>query len=226
MTRAAFVLIVLGLGSSAVGQETGDPTVRPLGYVTAGGMLVRQKGDTYTAGGPFTPREGPTGSASGVLIAAGGFVTPRLSVGGELAIPRHVLHDQRTGTLEVRTEHRDVVIGAFLRLHLRPHARWGPPLLIGGGAVRAHTRRFLWRLAPSRTGPYEDERAQTSLAATLGADVRLSLSSKVGLLPGVRLDRIRRNPEDDFAGFLGLGGWVVRPDVQVRIDFGRPRGPR
>jgi hypothetical protein len=223
MKRLAIVTILLSIGTSAHAQQADASPGVARGYVTAGALLVRQHGEVRIGGGPFTPKEGPSGVASGLVGGAGVFLTPRLSVGGELALPRYVSHDQRTGTLEVTTRHRDLMAGAALRVHVRRGAAWEPALLIGGSLARADTRRSLSRLAPRRVGPFEDERTQTSAAWTLGADVRVALSSKVGLLPGVRFDRIRRSPDDDFAGFLGLGGWVVRSHVQLWINLGGVR---
>lgn len=223
MKALAMIAMIVALAAPARAQETQASGSQ--GHITVGGVLVRQQGDTYLAGGPFTPREGPSGVAAGLTFGGAIFVTPHVSLGAEIAFPRRVSHHQQTGTLEVLTEHRDVMAGGVLRVHTRPSARWEPELLIGAGLARADTRRALWRLAPQRVGPFEDERRRTSMAWTFGADLRMTVSRHVSLAPGFRADRIGRDPDDDFAGFLGLGRWVLRSHLQVRVCLGPNRRP-
>jgi len=193
-------------------------------YVAAGVAAVRQDG---AADGDFQIYiTAPGGTTPGWAVAAGVFVRAWLSIEGELSTTGtfHAREPARYG-MTYREERRDRLIGALVRLHIRPGRRLDIEPVGGVAAVRhdrwsqAETYRS-W-LPPDQAveiGPRIRSETLTGLAAIGGIDIRAG-GRHVALVPSFRARVSTRGDRIEWYYPGGFPRWTLAAGVYARVDF-------
>jgi hypothetical protein len=193
-------------------------------YVAAGVAAVRQNG--AGDGDSQIYITAPGGTTRGWAVAAGVFVRAWLSVEGEWSATGifHAREPARYG-ITYREERRDHLIGALVRVHIRPGRRLDIEP-VGGVAVVRHDRwsqtetyrSWLPSEQAVEIGPRIRYDTLTGVAVIGGIDVRAG-GRHVALVPsfrarvGTRGDRI----ESNYPG--GFPRWTLAAGVYARVDF-------
>jgi hypothetical protein len=171
------------------------------------------------------------GSAIGVTVEAGGFLTPRVALGVEVSLPDRFTSTQQTNYVRVfqqESRHRDVAISGLVRRKFGSGGGVRVGIVGGGGLVQEDTlQRRRDQAGPIATfppvfGPYSEEFAFTrwTLAALAGADVEFAVMRHVAVVPQIRAHFVRRSTSTSEQGwFLGLNSFVLRPAVGIRATF-------
>jgi hypothetical protein len=212
----AFLLTILTAVPSSFAQEN------PTGAYAGGGLAF------LTANGPSgesrsTYSKRPGGATYEWHLAAGAFLTPRVSLEGGLA-SSGLLSSLETTHYGVKSieERRDTALFVTTRIHLSRGHRVEPELLAGVRFVQAEgTRTQLSTGGVSGTTPVSNPTPRAlgtswSTQVLLGFDLRVG-GPKVALVPGVRVSfalhdepRMDSWPEHDTA-------WNVSAGVALRM---------
>jgi hypothetical protein len=222
-TALTALAIVSALGPATAAAQDGGV------YLGAAGMATFQEGHRQGIA-PSLPTTGAGGSAIGVTVEAGGFLTPRVALGVEVSVPDRFTSTQQTDYVRVfqhESRHRDAAISGLVR-GIVGSGRVRLGIVGGGGLVQESTlQRRRDQLGPIPTfppvfGPYSEEYAFTrwTVAALAGADVEVGITRHVAVVPQVRAHFVRRtNNPSDQGWALGLNSFVLRPAVGVRATF-------
>jgi hypothetical protein len=98
----------------------------------------------------------------------------------------------------------------------------------GGGFVQESTRqRRRDQQGPLPTfppmfGPYSEEYSFTrwTVAALVGTDVEIAVTSRVTVVPQIRAHFVRRSSDPSYPGWaLGLSSIILRPAIGLRAAF-------
>ncbi len=219
----AFV-VVSAFGPATAAAQDGR------GYAGAAGMATFQ--DSHRQGtSPSLPTTGAGGSAIGVTVEVGGFLTSRVALGVEISLPGRFTSTQQTDYLRVfqqESRHRDAAISGVVRRTFGSAGRLRLGVVGGGGLVQENTlQRRRDQLGPLPTfppvlGPYSEEYAFTrwTVGALAGADVEVAVSRRVAIVPQIRAHFVRRSDNPSDQGWaLGLSSVVLRPAVGLRATF-------
>ena len=167
----------------------------------------------------------------GATVEGGTLLTPRVALGIEVSLPSRFTSMQETDYLRVfqqESRHRDLVISGLFRGRVGLTRRAGLGIVGGGGFVQESTRQRrrdqtgLLPAYPPVLGPYSAEYSFTrwTVAALVGADVEIAITSHVAIVPQMRADVVRRSNDPSEPGWaLGLGSVVLRPAIGVRGAF-------
>ena len=223
-TGLAALVLVSALGPATAAAQEGRV------YVGAAGMATFQ--DSHRQGSsPSLPTSGAGGSAIGVTVEAGGFLTPRVALGVEMSLPARFTATQQTDYLRVfqqQSRHRDAAISGVVRRIVGSGDGVRVGIVGGGGVVQEDTlQRRRDQLGPLPTfppvfGPYSEEYAFTrwTVAALAGADVEFAVTRHVAVVPQIRAHFVRRSTSTSEQGwFLGLNSFMLRPAVGIRATF-------
>ena len=220
LTIAAVAIV----GISTAGAQT-ERT-----YVGATGMLSAQ-GSHRQGTAPSLPTTGAEGIAIGVTAEAGALLTPRVAIGFEVSFPRRFRSVQQIDHLRVfqyESRHRDTAITGLLRVIAVSGYRMQLGIVGGGGYVQENTlQRRRDQAGPLPTfppvfGPYSSEYSFTrwTPAALVGGDVEVAVSSRMAIVPQMRVHFIRRSDDPSQQGWaLGLSSIVLRAAIGVRAAF-------
>jgi hypothetical protein len=222
--------VILALATVAIfGISTaGAQTERT--YVGATGMLSAQ-GSHRQGTAPSLPTTGAEGTAIGVTAEAGALLTPRLALGIEVSLPRRFRSVQEIDHLRVfqyESRHRDTAISGVFRVIAVSGHGMELGIVGGGGYVQESTRQRRRDQAgplptfPPVFGPYSQQYSSTrwTAAALVGADVEITISPRVAIVPQMRVHFIRRGDDPSQPGWaLGLSSIVLRPAIGVRAVF-------
>jgi hypothetical protein len=207
-------------------------------YAGVSGMWSTQ-GSMPLGGDPDMPTTGVSGTAFGMAGEFGAFLKPRVdqwtfSLSFEFSIPVRFDSVQETDYFTIyRTDnqHRDLVFSGVFHFHAPPIGPIRVGLVAGPSIVQEDTlQRTAYRIGPGppilytgNFGPFGPETQLTrwTVGLTVGADVGIRLSRRVQIVPQLRLHWVNRA---DFGGdvasaFLGLGSWLIRPAVGIRLGF-------
>jgi hypothetical protein len=218
--------LVLAAAISATGAEAQEAR----GYAGGAGLVSIQ--DAHRPGSsPSMPRTGASGTAIGLLAEAGGSLTPHVALGAELSLPARYTSLQETDYFRVfqhESRHRDMAISGVVRVVVNPTAPVRLGIVGGGGFVQesTHQRRRdqvgSIPTTPTVFGPWSEETSFTrwTFAAVAGADAEFALTSRLSLVPALRIHFVPRSDDTSELGFyLGLSSIVWRPSVGVRATF-------
>jgi hypothetical protein len=219
---AAAVMAFLGVGTAGA-QDAGA-------YVGGAGMLSTQ--DSHRQGSaPSLPKTGAGGTAMGVTVEAGAFLTRRFALGIEVSFPDRFMSMQEidyTRVFQYESRHRDLAISGIFRATAGSARRVRLGIVGGGGVVQESTwQRRREQAGPLPTfppvfGPYSEEYsfARWTVAALAGADVEIAITPHVALVPQMRVHFVRRSEDPSQPGWaLGLSSVVLRPAIGVRAAF-------
>lgn len=221
---AATVIAITLLPRQAAAQE-------PRIYVAASGFVSTQ--DSHRQGmAPSLPRSGVGGTTWGVGGEFGSFVTAHVGVGIEFTLPARIDAVQETDYFRVfqtANRYRDLTLSAVARVRSRPI---GPVRIaaVGGAGIvqesslqrRREAAGSFPYMVPVEFGPYGDEIKTTrwTYGAVVGGESEIALSRHVALVPGMRVQWIRRSDDPgELMWFLGLSSLVLRPSVALRANF-------
>jgi hypothetical protein len=199
-------------------------------YVGGAGMLSTQ-GSHRQGTAPSLPKTGADGTAIGVTAEAGAFWTPRVALGIEVSLPRRFTSLQQITHLRVfqhESRHRDMTISGLVRAIAGSAHGVRLGIVGGGGFVQESTRqRRRDQQGPLPTfppmfGPYSEEYSFTrwTVAALVGTDVEIALTSRVTVVPQIRAHFVRRSSDPSHPGWaLGLSSIILRPAIGLRAAF-------
>ena len=199
-------------------------------YAGAAGMLAIQ-GAHRQGSAPSLPTSGAEGTAIGITAEVGTLLTPRISLGVELGLPRRFTSVQEVDYLRVfqhESRHRDMTISAVVRATATPAHGLQLGIVAGGGFVQESTRQRrrdqlgLLPTFPPVFGPYSDEYSFTrwTVAAVVGADVEVAITSRVAIVPQIRAHVVRRASDTSQQSWaLGLNSVIWRPAIGLRAAF-------
>jgi hypothetical protein len=204
-------------------------------YAGVSGMWSTQ-GSMPLGGDPDMPTTSVSGTAFGVAGEFGAFLKPRVdqwtfSLSFEFSIPVRFDSVQETDYLQIyRTDnqHRDLVFSGVFHFHAPPIGPIRVGLVAGPSIVQEDTLQSTTVpvpccQTPTNFGPFGPETQLTrwTVGLTVGADVGIQVSRRVQIVPQLRLHWVDRANfgGDVTSAFLGLGSWLIRPAVGVRVGF-------
>ena len=224
ISRAAVAIVLaFGLSRSVVAQESRF-------YVGGAGLLSTQGSHTQGSS-PSLPTTGAGGTAIGIAVEAGGYLTHRYTLGVEVSVPRSFTSLQETDYLRAfqqESRHRDAAISGVFRAILDPARQVRVVIVGGGGLVRESTRQRrrdqvgLLPTFPPVFGPYSEEDLFTrrTVAAIVGGDMEMAVASHLAIVPQMRAHFIRRSDDPSQPGWaLGLNSLVIRAGIGMRTAF-------
>lgn len=216
------LLFAGGLASSAFAQ--------PRGFVDAFGLLTVQT-STPPGSEPSLAPLGVAGTAVGIGASLSVLFPNGWSIGAELTVPARITSTAEVtyfSRYQIENSYHEPMLSALVRYHALRGSRVGIDVGGGGGFVWQNT---IQRRADSLGtfpdfsggfGPFgpPSEYTSTTLGLTMAADVPITLSSHVMLVPAMRVHVIKR-PSDtsDQLWYLGVDPWVFQPSVGVRMTF-------
>jgi hypothetical protein len=173
---------------------------------------------------------GVAGTAFGVGASLTVLFPSGWSIGGEWSVPARI-----TSTADVtyvtryRIENRyyEPILSVLVRYRALRGSRAG--IDVGGGASVAWQNTIQRRADAIGTFPFfggfgpfgpSTEYTSATLALTMAADLPITLSTHLALVPAMRVHVVSR-PSDSQAPlwYLGVDSWVYRPSVGVRVTF-------
>ena len=196
-----------------------------------GSLIVSTQTSERPGSSPSFPTSGVGGTALGLAVEAGGFLSRRVSIAFEASIPARIESIQETDYFLVfRTEsrHRDLILSGLFHAHLGADKRVRISLVGGPSVVRESTLQrtaYQSRVPPDITAPFGPYGLETSFARwtvglTGGADIDVPVAAHVSLVPQLRFHWIQRaEAGEGDSGFLGLSPRVWRPALGVRASF-------
>jgi len=199
-------------------------------YIGASAMLSTQSSHRQGSA-PSLPTGGAGGTAIGVAIEGGGFLTSRIGLGIEISLPSRFTALQETDYFRVfqqESRHRDLALSGVVReiVVFKRRARLG--VVEGIGFVHESTlqrRRDQAGLLPAfppTFGPYSDEYSFTrwTAAAVAGGDFEILVTPHTAIVPAVRVHFIKRSGDPGEPGWaLGLSSIGIRAAIGVRATF-------
>src|SRR5688500_16730055 len=215
---------VVFFGISTAGAQTART------YVGAAGVLSVQ-GSHRQGTAPSLPTTGAEGTAIGLTAEAGAWLTPRVALGFEVSFPRRFRSVQQIDHLRVfqyESRHRDTAISGLFRAIVVSGHGMQLGIVGGGGYVQESTRQRRRDQAgplptvPPVFGPYSKEYSVTrwTAAALVGADMEVAISSRMAIVPQMRVHFIGRSDDPSEPGWaLGLSSIVLRAAIGVRAVF-------
>jgi hypothetical protein len=233
MPRIAIGLVFL---SVAIGVHDADAQDNRL-YAGVSGMWSTQ--GVGPGGGPDIPRPGVGGTALGVAGEFGAFL-PRVrewtfSLAVEFSVPARFDAVQSMDYTVICSacltdnQHRDLVFSGLFHVHLPPTGPVRVGVVAGPSIVQEDTlQRTAYSLAPRGTvfGPFGPETQLTrwTVGLTIGADIGIQVSRRIQIVPQIRLHWVNRTDDLESSttydsALLGLGSWLIRPAVGVRVGF-------
>jgi hypothetical protein len=221
----------------AVTVHTADAQDNPL-YAGVSGMWSMQGATTASA--PDIPSPGVGGMALGVAGEFGRFLKPKvndwtLSLAFEFSIPARFDAVQSMDYTVICSacltdnQHRDLVFSGLFHVHLPPTGPIRVGVVAGPSIIQEDTlQRTAYSLAPRGTvfGPFGPETQLTrwTVGLTIGADIGIQVSRQIQIVPQIRLHWVNRTDDLESSAsytsaLLGLGSWLIRPAVGVRVGF-------
>ncbi len=227
------LLVLLTLGAAVARAQDAR------GYVGGAGVFSTIQNSHPPGTSPSLPNAGVEGSAFGAAVESGWFIAPVASISAEASLPARFTSVQATNyftSYRVENRYRDFIVSPLLRVHTRRsrpvrfEAAAGPSLIQESSIQRRADeigRRL--DLNPPTFGPYGAEKEITHwrFGVTMGAGLAIAVSSRVSVLPEMRVHWIRRSASTynsatdsfDDLWYLGLSPWVYRPAIGVRALF-------
>jgi hypothetical protein len=205
------LLFLLTFGSAvARAQET-------RGYVGGAGLFSIQSPHRQVTS-PSFPTTGVGGSSFGAVVEVGRFMTPVMSISAEVSLPARFMSVQETDySLSFLTEsrYRDLIVSVLVHAstpavgRLRLEAAAGPSCVQESSIEREAERIGPIFTSPKRFGAYgpESENTREVFGVTMGAGLVIAVSSRVRIVPEMRVHWIPRATSNAF-GHLGLSSWV------------------
>lgn len=222
--------ILVALAIVLVGQSARARAQESRAYAGAAGFVSIQ-GSHVQGTAPSLPTTGAGGTAVGLGVEVGTFLTPRIAVGLEVSLPRRFTSIQETDynrVFQQKSRHRDLVLSGVVRTVVGSSSHLRVDVVAGGSVVNESTqqqRRDQQGPLPTHPpvfGPYSDEYsfARWTVGALAGVDVEMSIVPRVALVPEIRAHFIRRSSDPSEQGWaLGLNTVVLRPALSVRTTF-------
>jgi hypothetical protein len=186
-----------------------------------GGVAVVMVFEQPAFGGYFCCDAG--GASPGVFVEAGRVLSSRLTLRGELAVPGRETDNLSAPRFIQENQHRDVTLSALVGFQPTDRGRVRPTLLGGLGVAASRTTRASRLLWFTPTGPVPDDTPniipanERRLALTVGADVPIDLTERVGLVVTARGRWIARSDESRFQD--GLGRWLLTSGLGLQLRF-------
>jgi hypothetical protein len=221
MIRAVILGLLVWLGGSNVAKaQPASDLEGP--FVAAGVAVVVQPQEADFGGGYFCCDAG--GVNVGWWGETGWFVSPRVSVRGEVAAGRAFRNDLAAPRLLQQNRHRDLTLSGLLAFHVPGSAVIRPALLAGVGMAFGRTTRTsqLLHFGPDGVsfapgGPSVVQFTEVVPAVTWGADVQIVLAPRIRLVPQVRGRFLWRS---DVARLHdGLARWLIEPRLGLQVLF-------
>lgn len=218
MARCAFLALTFVVGFAAATHAQGPA---PHGWFLQGGVALVMVFEQPNFGGYFCCDAG--GASPGVFAEGGGFLSSRVTLRGELAVPGRETDSLSAPRFIQENRHRDVTLSALFGFHPTHRGRVRPVILGGLGVAASRTTRASRLLTFTPTGPVPDDTPniiqanERRLALTFGADVPIDLTDRVGLVVTARGRFIARSSESRFQD--GLGPWLLTSGLGLQLRF-------
>jgi hypothetical protein len=219
------VRVVLGLlvwlgGSGVVRAQPSNALEAP--SLSVGVAAVIQPQEPGFGGGTFCCDAGAV--KLGWWGETGWFVSPRVSVRGELAAGRAFTNHLRAPRFVQENRHRDLTVSALFAFHPHTGGTIRPAVLAGFGMAVGRTTRTsqLLDFGPDRVSSVQgvasvEQSTDMVPAMTWGADVQIVLGTRIRLVPQMRARFLWRS---DVARFEdGLARWLIEPRMGLQILF-------
>jgi hypothetical protein len=203
----------------------------PKGYIAIGGLAsITSTGEPPTGSVSF-PTIGLGGTAAGVTVEAGRFVSRRLSMGFEASVPLRFDGEQFSGYFgnaeQLESAHRDILFSGLVREGVPVGTTASVGLEIGGTVVFEDTVRRIAHEnatppAPITYGPLGPafNIRNGTLGLLVGADYDVRVAHRLDFVTQVRAYWVNRdNSVVQDTAVVGLGSFVLRPAVGVRFIF-------
>ena len=218
--RIALALILgVGLARPAAAQ--------PRVFADAFGLLSVQT-STPPGSEPSLAPLGVAGTAFGAGASLNVLFPSGWSIGGELSVPARIVSTVDVTYVtryQIENRYREPMLSVLVRYHALRGSRAG--IDVGGGASVAWQSTIQRRADAIGTFPFSGgfgpfgpstEYTSTTLALTIAADLPITLSTHVALVPAMRVHVVSR-PSDsqDPLWYLGVDRFVYRPSVGVRM---------
>jgi hypothetical protein len=234
MPRMAILgLVFLSVGVSVRTAAAQDDRL----YAGVSGMWSTQ-GSIPLGGDPDMPTTGVSGSAFGVAGELGVLLPAKmhewtLSLSFEFSLPARFDSVQLTNYFTVYqtdNQHRDLIFSGLFHFHAPPIGPIRVGGVVGPSIVQEDTLQRTTvpeeqsqSVNPGNLGPFGPQTQLTrwTIGLTVGADVGIQVSRRVQIVPEIRLHWVNRADVggDVASAFLGLGSWLVRPAIGIRLAF-------
>ena len=220
---AAPIVAMLGIPKAAGAQD-----IRA--YI-GGAAMVSAQGSHRQGSAPSLPTTGAGGTAAGVTVEAGTFLTRHAALGIEVSLPHRFTSVQEVDYLRVfqlESRHRDMTVSGLVRGMAGSAGGVRLGFVGGGGFVQESTRQRRrdqegsLAIYPPAFGPYSTEYSfsRWTIAALAGVDVEIAITPRVAVVPQMRAHFVRRSSDPSQPGWaLGLSSLIVRPGIGVRATF-------
>jgi hypothetical protein len=180
------------------------------------------------------------GSALGVAGEFGIFLAPRarewtFSLAFEFSVParfdtvQQMNYAVTCAACMTDNQHRDLVFSGVLHFHAPPIGPIHVGLVGGPSIIQEDTlQRTAFSLEPRGIvfGPFGPETQLTrwTVGLTVGTDIGIQVNRRVQIVPQIRLHWVNRTDDLESStsyssALLGLGSWLIRPAVGVRVSF-------
>jgi hypothetical protein len=182
------------------------------------GIIVQSEEPNF--GGYFCCEAG--GTAFEFRSQVGVLVSPRVSLQGEILVPRSFTNELSAPRFAQENVHRDVVVSMLVGFHPGTAGRIRTILIAGGGLVFSRTietvRFFIFQPGGTSLGPRSVIRhTETIPAVTLGTDFPILVTEHVRVVPQFRLRVMWRSDEARYQE--GLGSFGFGPGIGVQVSF-------
>jgi outer membrane protein with beta-barrel domain len=202
----------------------------PRGFVGGGFTLSTWGARDAPSSASLQFAKGDGATVPGFFGEASVAVGRRFSVGGELALAARNDTTQVStylfGAFQRQNRYRDMTVAGLAHFHARTHGVVRPSVVGGFELVQQSllARTAEGRFAPPNSiqyGPFGDEIATNdwTVGTVVGGDVAVAASSRISIVPQIRLHLIRRDDVTQTLGTVGLTTTVWRVGVGVRARF-------
>ena len=219
MARAARLALTFVVGFAAATHAQGPASPRSF---VQGGVAVVMVFEQPAFGGYFCCDAG--GASPGVFVEAGGFLSSHLTLPRRATrVPGRETDNLSAPRFIQENQHRDVTLSALVGFQPTRRGRVRPEVLGGLGVAASRTTRASRLLIFTPTGPvpYDTPNIikanERRLALTIGADVPIDLTDRVGLVVTARGRWIARSDESRFQD--GLGRWLLTSGLGLQLRF-------
>ena len=181
-------------------------------------------------GASDVPYLGPPfgGSSAAMLGMVDVALAPHVSIGGEMSLAGtiHGSQSQRAGfgvSNDFISEHRDNVFGGVVRFWTPDGEPVRAAVAVGAGVAQRHTVRTgttRSSFPPFTSTPFSDTLSDVVLAYTLGGDIVVRVTDRVGALASGRVHRLRDDDrQPDGVVHRGVSSTIYRYGGGLQVRF-------